>query len=672
MPKKSTVPTVNPHYTCIFSAVNFLRLSFFSIIFLLGLTYAQAQDGAPRRRSKVIDDTTKQIYGPRTSRYFYEQDVFFNRKKFYRIDTLITNFHRYTFVQRNNYLYQDLGNIGTPIRSIFYQTPETIGVRSGAHVYDLYWDSENVKYYDTKSPYSNMKIVLGGKGRSMTKVTFSRNINPRWNFGFTYRGLFIDKQVNRIGKGDRATRSNYYDLFTNYQSKDSSYQLFANFRRMFHRVAEMGGIRILDTATFDFDKYFDPNAQPWLKATESNDLRMNMHIFQQYSIGKGLQVYQIFDRYRQRNEFIEVQNLDSKKFYDFQEIAADSINDITKFKTVRTEVGLKGSLAKLFYNGYYAIRHYSQSYQNFTPDGKLTPAGLPHITYDSLNPEKHNVPLLGDENYFGGRMSLALDSIGEVNGWVETTTSGNYRIQGEIRSKWFEARVKQMEYAPGFVEQAYRGAHDVWINRFSNTTTSQINGYIHYRSAVFNLSPGLTLTRLKNYVFYKANDTAKVQQVLPMQSSGTQTIFSPEVRASVTVLRHISLSTQLIYSKLLENADNAIQIPEVFANTQLAYANIFFNGNMDMQGGVDLHWKSAYYALGYDPAIRQFYVQDKFLVPAYPIVDVFFNMKVKRSRIFFKYHNILQAFTKSGYLPTPYYPGQANIIDFGFDWSFYD
>jgi hypothetical protein len=671
MLKKSPVPTVNPRNTCIFLPVNFLRFSFFSILVLVGLTHAQAQDGAPRRRSKVIDDTTKQIYGPRTSRYFYEQDVFLDRKRFYQIDTLITNFHRYNFVQRNSNLYQDLGNIGTAIRPIFYQTPETIGVRSGAHVYDLYWDSEMVKYYDTKSPYSNMKIILGGKGRSMTKVTFSRNINPRWNFGFTYRGLFIDKQVNRIGKGDRATRSNYYDLFTNYQSKDSAYQLFANFRRMFHRVAELGGIHILNT-DFNFNDYFDPNAQPWLKGTESNDLRMNMHIFQQYSIGKALQVYQMFDRYRQQNKFIEIQNDDSRDFYDFEEISADSISDVTKFKTFRTEVGVKGNLAKLFYNGYYAIRHYSQTYHNFTPDGELTPAGLPHIVYDSLKSPKHNIPLLGDESYFGGRMSLALDSIGEVNGWAETTTSGNYRIQGEIRSKWFEARVKQIEYAPGFIEQAYRGAHDVWINKFSHTTTSQINGYIHYRSPVLNLSPGLTFTRLKNYIFYKANDTAKVQQVLPMQSSGSQVIFSPEVRASVTVLKHISLSAQLIYTKLLENADNAFQIPEVFANTQLAYSNIFFNGNMDMQGGVDLHWKSAYYALGYDPAIRQFYVQDKFLIPAYSIIDVFFNMKVKRGRIFFKYHNILQAFTKSGYLPTPYYPGQANIIDFGFDWSFYD
>jgi hypothetical protein len=59
-------------------------------------------------------------------------------------------------------------------------------------------------------------------------------------------------------------------------------------------------------------------------------------------------------------------------------------------------------------------------------------------------------------------------------------------------------------------------------------------------------------------------------------------------------------------------------------------------------------------------------------VPVAPIVDIFFSARIKRGRIFFKYHNLLQAFTKEGYMLTPRYPGQRNVVDFGFDWSFYD
>jgi hypothetical protein len=641
------------------------------VMFSIGTINAQNTPPIRKGGSRIIDDTTKQIYGPNTSRYFFEQDVFYNREVLHPIDTLIKNFHRWNYVQRFNNLYQDLGNVGTAIQPIFYQGPETIGVRSGAHVYDLYWDTEPVRYYDTKSPYSNMRVILGGKGRSMTRATFSRNINPNWNFGFTYRGQFIDKQIQRVGKGDRITRDNYYDAYTAYRSKDSTYRVFFNYRRSFHRVAEFGGVNLFDETDFDLEEFADENAQPWLLNAESNDLRRNTHLFHQVCIGNALQVYHTADWYRQKNKFQDLYkeptSATAERFYDFVEIARDSTKDITSFRTGRHELGVKGNISKVFYNGYYAIRNYTMQNNNFE---RFTakPDTLPHLTYDSLL-----IPVEGRESYLGGRIALVLDSIGEINGLVEVMQNGNYKMQGAIKSKWFEARLRQMRYAPGFIEQAYRGAHDQWNNNFANTESTMFNGYLHYKSSVLEISPGLTFTRLRNHIFYKKiKDVDTVQQVLPMQSAGNQVWTSPELRVAFTFFRHITLSGQAIYTKVIENADDAIQVPDLFINSQLSYANIFFNGNCDMHGGVEVHWKSDYFANGYDPAIRQFYVQKEFEAFSFPLIDIFLNIKIKRGRVFLKYHNLVQAIRKTGYLPTPYYPGQANIIDFGFDWSFYD
>lgn len=643
------------------------------VLLLASAGFAIAQEErapSPRRGSRIIDDTTRQIYGPNTSRYFFEEDVFYNREVLYPIDTLIRNFHRYSYVQKFNNLYQDLGNIGTAIRPIFYQSPETVGRRSGAHVYDLYWDTEPIRYYDTKSPYSNMKIILGGGGRSITRATFSRNINPRWNFGFTYRGLFIDKNIQRRGKADRLTRGNYYDAYTTYQSKDSSYRVFANFRRSFHRVNEFGGVRGFEGEELEYSDYFDANAQPWLTYAESNDLRINVHLYHQYSFGKALQLYHQADRYRQKNNFLDFQDGTTDDFYDVNIIDRDSTRDVTKFKAVRNEVGFKGNLGKLFYNGYYAIRHYSMHYSGFEWDT------LSHPTFDSLR-----IPYKGNEHYLGGRMALYLDSIGMVRGSLQVMrddrTTGsqalNYRFTGEIESKWFDAKLTQMQYAPGFVEQAYRGSHDQWNNNFENISSTQLGGSLRYKSKIISVSPGVTFTTLDKYVFFKqVTDNDTLQRVLPVQSAGRQTIFSPQVNVSLTFFRHITLSGQAIYTQMLENSDNAIAIPELMVNGQLSYANIFFNGNLDLHAGVDVHYRSAYFGPGYDPAIRQFYIQDEFEVPVAPVVDIFINAKIKRGRVFFKYHNLLQAFTQQGYMPTPFYPGQPNTFDFGFDWSFYD
>ncbi len=625
------------------------------VMFLIGMSGANvyAQDEPQMRRgSTILDDSTKQIYGPTTSRYFYEDEVFFNQKKFYYIDTIIRDFHQFNFVQRYNNLYQDLGNIGTAIKPIYYQAPEQIGVRSGFHAYDLYWDSERVQYFDTKSPYTKMKVILGGKGRSMTDVVFTRNINPQWNAGFDFRAILTDKQIQRSGKGDRNVIGTYYDFFTSYFTKDEKYKLFFNFRRNHHQVDEYGGVQVDDD--FVMADFYDDNAQPNLTAAESRELRMNIHFFHQYEIAnKALQLYHTFDRGRQENQFFDTPSLAPKGFYDHVEVDSANTSDYAKLITLRNEVGVKGNLSKLFYNGYYAIRKYDMAYKY-------------------LNPDTLSVPVKGFENYLGGRLSLDIDSIFTLTGWAEIMDNGNYRIEGNLSSRWLEATLTQRQYLPSYLQQAYRGAHDAWNNSFNAVESSQLSGYIHYRTKAVSISPGVAFTRLKNYVYFKYGDFNQEQKVLPVQSSGNQIFASPELRFDLRAGNHIALHTRSIYTTFLQNDDDAIRIPPLFVNAQLAYDNIFFGGSLDLHTGFDVHWQTGYTADGYDLVTQQYYRQNEFKVPAFPIVDVFVNAKIRRARVFFKYNNIIQLFTQSGYLATPYYPGQRNVFDFGFDWSFYD
>src|SRR5690606_29279185 len=78
-----------------------------------------------------------------------------------------------------------------------------------------------------------------------------------------------------------------------------------------------------------------------------------------------------------------------------------------------------------------------------------------------------------------------------------------YRIEGTIKSEWFDATVRQLQYAPTFLQQYYRASRDFWINDFSNTNATQLEGAIHYRSKTLTVSPGATLTRVGNHVFFK-------------------------------------------------------------------------------------------------------------------------------------------------------------------------
>jgi hypothetical protein len=327
--------------------------------------------------------------------------------------------------------------------------------------------------------------------------------------------------------------------------------------------------------------------------------------------------------------------------------------DQVELKTMRNEVGVKGNLLKLFYNGYAAFRKFTMEYKYFYED---------YLDFDTDD----------NELYVGGRIALQIDSLIEVKGWAEWMLDARYQIHGSIQTRWFEASVKRSVSTPSFLSQAYRGSHNVWLNEFNNMEGTEVKGNLIYRSSVLSVYPGVRFTTLRNHIFFKDTQQETGQRALPMQSEGFQTWVSPELRFTLTLYKHITLNTQTLYTKVLENADDAIQVPDLFVNAQLVYSNIWFNGNFDFQAGVNGHWKSAYYAPSYDLAIQQFYIQQEYEAPSFPIVDLFINAKIKRARIFLKYNNVVKAFSDYGNVPTPFYPGINNLLDFGFDWSFYD
>src|SRR5204863_2683208 len=128
--------------------------------------------------------------------------------------------------------------------------------------------------------------------------------------------------------------------------------------------------------------------------------------------------------------------------------------------------------------------------------------------------------------------------------------------------------------------------------------------------------------------------------VLPVQSEGKQILLSPEVRMDFKFFRSFHYRPQVVYSRLIRNDDNALRVPEVFVNNQFAFENMLFHKNIQVQIGTDIHWHSAYTALGYDPAIQQFYVQNNVTSPSFPLVDIFLNGKIKTGKFFVKYHNL--------------------------------
>ncbi|MEM9299961.1 MAG: putative porin [Bacteroidota bacterium] len=606
-----------------------------------------------RRGSSILDDSTQQTYGPTTTEFIIFHNIKYNIPVTSIVDTTILDWHQtqFQYVSRYENRYVDLGNIGTAMYSIYPVKNEIVGASAGYSIYRPYaYDNSKVRYFNTRSPYSRFKIIWGGEGRSLTAASYTRNINERSNIFFDYRGLFIDKQIGSTGRGDRNVQGINYMFGGNYGSKNQRYQLYGNFSRTRHSVDEIGGVDVDDIN--DIEAYFDDNRQPALNDAENIELRTNYQLYHQYKIKEGLQVYHEYNRFKQQNDFLSVEGND---FFFGGEIQLDTIpiKDRSKIVYRQHEAGVKGDFGKTFYNFYYKLKDIDYDYRWL--DG------------DTVGVE--TAPL---ENYIGVNLRFGNDSLSYINAYGEYLLDGNFKLGGTMRNRWIEAEGYTALSQPTFIQQAYRGRYDLWVNNFDDPLTTHVKGSLNLTRGPFNIKPKASYTLLSNYIYFREVDSTEPRSLQPLQASSDISVLTGEVELSVQFLKYLNFNTELVYTTISGGSSDVVRIPDIFANGQIYFGKAIFKENLPVQIGFDVHWKSAYFANAYDPAIMQFYVQDEFEVPDYPIVDVFLNAQMKRGRFFFKFNNLYEFINGTGYFLVPGYPGQSPILDFGLDWSFYD
>lgn len=613
---------------------------FLSLFFLVALnTLVQAQ---------ILDDSTKQVYGPTTTRYFYETSVIQERDTLFVLDTTLVGLQHFSVVDKYGRRLQDLGNLGTAIRPIFFDAPREIGLTSGYNAYDYYFVSpEAIQYFDSRSPYSKVAAVFGAHGRSMVDVDFSRNINPRWNFGLDFKRVTADRQIGATGfSQDKHTFSTAYDVYTAFITKDSTYRVLANVSRLKQEVNESGGIApYTDTGEQEeipgglFD-YEEENV--WLQNAKGSELRINSHIYHQYKLSSLISLFHKFDMLKQEVTFEDELSSDTLNYYEHKYIDLKTTAENSIFRSVTNMVGVKGDFEGFFYQLYYKRRGVD-----------FTPKYLP--------PSKREI-----ESYGGFDISYLQENLGKVGFFGEYLLGGNYKVGARLTSKWLAGSIQRVRSEVPYLFRQYFGNHDEWYNDFEPMVTDELKGAINVEVGPLLVRPRASISNVNRYLYF--DEAAR-----PAQSGSFSQILSPGVDLKITFFRNIHFETAVTYTAVTGDSKDNIRIPPLFANASLYYTNFVFKKKLQLRGGFEGHFQTAYYAHDYDPVTMQFYLQNNFELPQYYTADFFVNFKISSARIFFKITNFTQMVgLTEGYFTTPFYTGQRGSVDFGFNWMFYD
>ena len=179
-------------------------------------------------------------------------------------------------------------------------------------------------------------------------------------------------------------------------------------------------------------------------------------------------------------------------------------------------------------------------------------------------------------------------------------------------------------------------------------------------------------TRLKAGVENIKNYTYFNQGATPEQNGGSIQVLSASLNQDFK-LGIFHLDNEVTWQK--SSDQTVLPLPDLSL-----YHNFYMQFKLakkvlSVQLGADVRYFTKYYAPDYSPAIGQFYNQnpeDKIEIGSYPIVNVYANLHLKRTRFFVMMYHINQGSGSSRYFLAPHYPINPRTIKFGLSWNFFD
>ncbi|UHG89537.1 putative porin [Spirosoma oryzicola] len=610
-----------------------------------------------------IDDSTRVIYGPKTTRYILEDDIFNNRKKLYTMDTTMDDAHRFLYVQRAQNLYQDLGNLGTPMRNVFVPVPQQLGAQTGYSVFSPYaYQTMQVKYFNTKSPFTDMYLALGGRNQNILRFDFAQNITPRWNVGFNAQRFTSQKQFGTSGANDptKLLAQNWGFLgHTNYQSKNEKYTLLAHFINMNHSVEEQGGVlpgTNLDGSRNDYAYTGDAlltngsaSATSSALGPRGNEIRNDWHIYHQYVLDQGFQIYQRLDYNRHKNSYHDEYLQANYAFYPTILGDTSTVYQDARFRLVENQFGLKGIYDRrgsaFNYRAYLRNRIYGQ-----------------YTRYNTSGANENEYETRRTETFLGGWLGYYFpDSLSQVTAEAEYQVGGGYRLQGQFESKYLTAGYSSIFANPTLLQERFQSHIFFWRNNFNLRGYNHAYGKLNLRYKKLLIQPGIDYYLLSNYIYF---DTAAVVR----QLNGSFSVLRTGLGYHFEVGKFLA-SGQAYYT--VQSRRDVLRTPPFFMNARFQY-ELLYAKVLYIQIGVDLHYKSPYYADAYMPVTQQFYVQNEKKVEGYVLADLFANLRVNRTRLFVKLTHANQGVFQPGYFVAPDYLAMRRSFAFGVDWYLFD
>lgn len=256
-----------------------------------------------------------------------------------------------------------------------------------------------------------------------------------------------------------------------------------------------------------------------------------------------------------------------------------------------------------------------------------------------------------------GIMDKALGQF-QVNGNMDL----NFRLWKDTVNLMVRGFVKNT--LPSFYMRHYHSNQFIWDNNdMEKEFRTRVEGELNIDRWGTNLRAGVE--NIKNYTYFNQN-------AVPAQYSGNIQVISAILNQNFRIgIFH--LDNEVVWQQ--SSDETLLPLPKLSLYSNFYILTKLAKKVLTVQVGADVRYFTKYHAPAYTPAIQQFHLQpddDQVEIGGYPIVNIYANIHLKRTRLFAMYSHVNQGMgTRNSFL-VPHYPINPSLLRVGVSWNFYD
>jgi len=579
------------------------------------------------------------------------------------VDTTLTIQKEY----KMNYLRKDLfgmhafqnqGQVFTKLVHSF-DSPSILPALGAKSKHIDYYEVEDIKYYRVPTPTSEFFYKTGIEQGQVLDSWLAINMHERLNFSLAYKGM------RSLGayRNSLTSHTNFRGTVS-YQSKNKRYQLKTHITSQNLQNQENGGL--IPTA---LELYESNNSE----FTDRGRLDVNLEDAVSLLVGKRYYIDQSYKLFKTKDSvphkisnlrFGHIFNYETKQ-YRFNASSTSFFG--SSFKTTTTDKTSNKTMnnqAYLDFTSPYVLGNFRvfANYYHFFH-------GYKNVIYSNTqtvsNQLKGNVVSVGanwnsmiKNIYFSANATTMLT--GDLTG-SNLYGKASYKNKKNIE---IAASLQINSKSPDFNFLLFQSNYVAynWQNNFKNIDT---------RNFIFDvktkwLNASATATQIKNYIYFNEDS-----QPTPTQYSGTVNYLKLKANNEFK-LGDFSLNNTLLYQKVA-NGSSVFRVPQLISRNTLYFSKLLFKEkSLYLQTGVTASYFSAYQANIYNPVIGEFALQNVRNIGGKPILDIFANGQIRRTRIYIRAENILSKINKATYYASPNQPYKDFVIRFGIVWNFFN